>query len=35
MNATEYQFCPVCATRLARITEVEDAGPKERLRLVS
>ena len=32
MSATEYQFCPVCATRLARITEVEDAGPKERLR---
>ena len=34
MNSTVagYRFCPSCATALQPITELEDGGPKERLR---
>ena len=27
-----YRFCPQCATALAPVTQVEDGGPKERMR---
>jgi NAD+ diphosphatase len=27
-----YRFCPACATQLQPITQLEDGGPKERLR---
>ena len=30
-----FRYCPQCATELAPITEVEDSGPKERLRCPS
>lgn len=30
--AQPYRYCPLCATPLQRITEVEDGGAKERLR---
>lgn len=30
-----YRYCPVCATPLATISQMEDAGPKERLRCPS
>lgn len=30
--STEFRFCPQCATALAWIQEMEDGGPKERLR---
>ena len=30
--AAAYKFCPACATPLAIISQVEDGGPKERLR---
>ncbi|MCZ8251096.1 MAG: NUDIX domain-containing protein [Hylemonella sp.] len=29
---TAYRYCPACATALARISQPEDGGPKERLR---
>ena len=29
---TEYKFCPQCATPLALISQMEDGGPRERLR---
>jgi len=30
--ATEFKFCPQCATALAWISQEEDGGPKQRLR---
>jgi NAD+ diphosphatase len=30
--STEFRFCPSCATPLGMVTEIEDGGPKDRLR---
>jgi NAD+ diphosphatase len=30
--AHDYRFCPQCATRLTQIEQLEDSGPKSRLR---
>ncbi|MBA2672084.1 NUDIX hydrolase [Ramlibacter sp.] len=32
MTDTAFTYCPACATALRRIAQVEDGGPKERLR---
>ena len=31
----QYRFCPSCATPLQPITQLEDSGPKERLRCLA
>lgn len=32
MTVADYRFCPQCATALAAIEQIEDSGPKTRLR---
>lgn len=32
MVPPDWRFCPLCATGLARLTQQEDGGPRERLR---
>lgn len=35
VSETGYRYCPVCASALAQIEQVEDSGPRTRLRCVA
>ena len=35
MSGVDYKFCPACATPLALLEQLEDGGPKARLRCVA